>query len=494
MSEIVYYDENPTVRALMVKTLARFGFDIVQMPSLNQCEDTLRNCKNPIALIMDLSRYPEKLPRMQAIVPNYMPNPEQCILTSTKPTALANFLPDKIEDCFFKHIVERPFKRLDFAQFVENIIQPFLPAGRTFDHSHSISMSLLNSSVSQITGQVTQGPFDEDLKKQVDSIINSSRSIALNKVEAMASSDSSSLMQNKSGSYPMQHRSKVTVLDVLESQSDNPAIKEEESTEFPSPGEHKIPGLRESVISDPSHISIVRPIPVATINMSLLHFLDILKITAIHNSKFTLVCHESSLAHVIIVEAGRVQWFESLQYDTIPDETMFFTNTPYANILPVQEILSLMRQNLSMSAAISALDADDLSIEFCEHSIREATARIYALEGRITDVYQDVPSPYNTLLLKRPIQGIDVIPFLFELCRKNEDAVIVPDIFRFANFTMRPYRTPMNRMVQLNQEESDLLIAIQSPRTLNDLKRARIKGVADLLYRLVIFEFADLVG
>ena len=470
MSEIVYYDENPTVRDLMVKTLSRFGIDIVLMPSLNQCEETLRNCKNPIALIVDLSRFPEKLPRLQAIVPNYISNPEQCILTSTRLNSLARYLPEQIEECFFKHVVERPFKRLDFAQFVENIIQPYIPAERKLDHARSLSFSVLNSSVSQITGQVTQGPFDEELRKQVDNIVNSSRSVSLNTVEHMAGEKSES-------------RKKQII---------SPAAVEDDVMELSA--DHRIPGLKESVISSPSNLSLIRNLPQSTVVMGMVQFLDILKKTAIYNSRQTLVCRETALTHVIIVEAGRVQWFESLQYETIPDENQFFVNTPYANILPAQEILSLMRQDVSMSAAISALQVDDLSIELCERIMHESIPQIYALEGRMVDIYRDVPPPWDILMQKRPIQGIDVMPMLFDLCRKNEDTVIVPDIFRFANFAMRPYRTPINRTIQLTQEESELLIAIQNPRTIADLRRSRAKGAGDLLYRLVIFEFADLVG
>ena len=470
MSEIVYYDENPTVRDLMVKTLSMFGIDIVIMPSMNQCEETLRKCENPIALIVDLSRYPEKLPRLQAIVPNYIANPEQCILTSTRLNSLARYLPEQIEECFFKHVVQRPFKRIDFAKFVENIIQAYIPADKKHEQSQSLSFSVLNSSVSQITGQVTVGPFDEQLRKQVDNIINSSRSVSLSKVEYMAR-EKSEIKRSLSGSTP---------------------AVEEKDMEFAS--DHHIPGLKESVISSPSNLSLIRNLPQSTVVMGTTQFLDILKKTAIYNSRQTLVCRETSQTHVIIVEAGRVQWFESLQYETIPDENQFFVNTPYANILPAQEILRLMRQNLSMSAAISALQLDDLSIELCERIMQEAIPHIYALEGRMVDIYRDVPSPWDALMKKRPIQGIDVIPMLFDLCRKNEDTVIVPEIFRFANFVMRPYRTPINRTIQLTQEESELLIAIQTPRTISDLRRSRTKGTADLLYRLVIFEFADLVG
>ena len=492
MSEVVYYDENPTVRNLMVKTLSRFGCEVILMPSLNQCEETLRNCKNPIVLIVDLSRYPEKLPRLQAIVPNYISNPDQCILTSTRLNSLARYLPEQIDDCFFKHVVERPFKRLDFAQFVENIILPYLP--NKTEHAPSISIPMLNSNVSQITGQVTQGPFDEELKKQVESIISSSRSIPLHQLEAMAAVDSvaKNIKSNRSESL-LKSLPKGVDAKIGENQPVSPAVFHDETRDFPADGH--IPGLKESVVSSPSHVSLIRHLPQSTIIMGLVTFLAILKMTAIHNSRLTLVCRDTTLTDVIIVEAGRVQWIETLQYETVPDENYFFMNTPYASsILPVQEIIGLMRQNISMSAAISALHAEERSIEVCEKKVREAISRIYALEGRMVDVYRDVPPPWDVLMQKRPIQGIDVVPMLFNLCRKNEDSVIVPEIFRFANFAMRPYRTPLNRTIELTKEESDLIIYLQSPRTISDLKRTRTKGAADLLYRLVIFEFVDLVG
>jgi hypothetical protein len=166
MSEIVYYDANATVRALMTRELANYGLKVVELPTLEQCEDIFSRCTHPVIFIVDMSRQPEMLPRLQAVVPKYIRDPERCILTSVTPTALARYLPQKIDDCFFKHVVERPFKRLDFIQFFENIAHPYL---KDAQFRPEPTRSTMNSSVSQITGQYPQ-QFDAG-QGQTDAVI-----------------------------------------------------------------------------------------------------------------------------------------------------------------------------------------------------------------------------------------------------------------------------------------------------------------------------------
>ncbi len=146
MSEIVFYDSNPSIRALFARCLSGFGMEVVEVEHIEQTIDALKSCQNPVLFIADMSRQPEFLTQLQRNVPSYLDNPDRCVLTSVQPTALAPFIISPVEDCFFKHIVERPFKKNDFLAFVETLIHP--------DAEPEIqkgASTALNSGISQIT-------------------------------------------------------------------------------------------------------------------------------------------------------------------------------------------------------------------------------------------------------------------------------------------------------------------------------------------------------
>ncbi|MBQ8035456.1 MAG: hypothetical protein IJ268_00530 [Proteobacteria bacterium] len=186
MSEIVLYDANPTVRDILAEHFATYGLSLVDLPALDRCEYILQNCSHPAVIVLDMSRQPECLPYLQSVIPKYINAPERCILTSTQPTALAPYMPSSPDQYFFKHVVERPFKRSEFFSFFESILRPYIAS------SKSIQLIMprlcVNSSLSQITDQTTSQPIDESLRKEVDIIVSSTSNAVILEDIAKASS------------------------------------------------------------------------------------------------------------------------------------------------------------------------------------------------------------------------------------------------------------------------------------------------------------------
>ncbi len=177
LGEIVYFDANATIREMMVSQLKTYGFEVIEVHRLSQCEAVLQRCNNPIILILDMTRQPDFLLQLQQFVPKYLNDPNRCILTTTKPTALAHYLPEDINACFFKHVIERPFKRMDFIRFLEDIIQPYrmVPELKAREVA---SISMMNSSISQIIDSESVSvpdpvaeSFAASIDKQVESIV-----------------------------------------------------------------------------------------------------------------------------------------------------------------------------------------------------------------------------------------------------------------------------------------------------------------------------------
>ena len=166
MSEIVFYDSNPSIRALFARCLSGFGMEVVEVEHIEQTIDALKSCQNPVLFIADMSRQPEFLTQLQRNVPSYLDNPDRCVLTSVQPTALAPFIISPVEDCFFKHIVERPFKKNDFLAFVETLIHP--------DAEPEIqkgASTALNSGISQITATApAQAALHASAKNAADAL------------------------------------------------------------------------------------------------------------------------------------------------------------------------------------------------------------------------------------------------------------------------------------------------------------------------------------
>ncbi|MBO4350246.1 MAG: hypothetical protein J6A01_04765 [Proteobacteria bacterium] len=184
MSEIVYFDANPTVRAILGKQFEQYGLKLVYLESLDQIAAVLNACRHPVVIVLDMSRNPEKLPFLQSVIPQYLKAPERCILMSVQPTTLAPYLPASIDECFFKHVIERPFKRLDFIQFFDEIVQPYLQNSKSLQQS--VSSLVLNSGISQIVSQSLQVPVDNFRQEVEDIVISTSRAIPLSRLQETA--------------------------------------------------------------------------------------------------------------------------------------------------------------------------------------------------------------------------------------------------------------------------------------------------------------------
>ncbi|GEM_PF-5686195 len=184
MSEIVYFDANPTVRAILGKQFEQYGLKLVHLDSLDQIAAVLKSCRHPVIIVLDMSRNPEKLPYLQSIIPQYLQAPERCILMSVQPTTLAPYLPASIDECFFKHVIERPFKRLDFIHFFDEIVHPYLRDSKSLQIS--APNAALNSGINQIISQSSQVPVDNFRQEVEDIVISTSRAIPLSRLQETA--------------------------------------------------------------------------------------------------------------------------------------------------------------------------------------------------------------------------------------------------------------------------------------------------------------------
>ncbi len=121
MNTIIYYDANPTVRNLVTQALTDRGFSIICPETLGDCRSAIAANAQARAVVLDMSRRPDLLRRLQTDVCEVFPHPERCILTTDRTDDLTAYLPDSADACFFKHVVSRPFKRNEFADFVAKI-------------------------------------------------------------------------------------------------------------------------------------------------------------------------------------------------------------------------------------------------------------------------------------------------------------------------------------------------------------------------------------
>ena len=69
-----------------------------------------------------MSRHPDRLPVLQNELPNLFNRPDRCIITIGRSNDLTPYLPESPEACFFKHVVERPFKKNEFVDFIASLI------------------------------------------------------------------------------------------------------------------------------------------------------------------------------------------------------------------------------------------------------------------------------------------------------------------------------------------------------------------------------------
>ncbi len=177
MREVIYYDCNASIRTLLTQKLKSLGLSVILPERLDTIENDFRRCRHSALFIVDLSRRPDFLPILQSFVGNYISDPSHCILTSVNPSALAHYLPSNINACFFKHVVERPFKTPEFLSLIET---ECLTQGNPLT---ATNVSLINSSVEQITDPHAIPCMQEDEKERINDIVQSiSRSINLSEV------------------------------------------------------------------------------------------------------------------------------------------------------------------------------------------------------------------------------------------------------------------------------------------------------------------------
>ena len=122
MTTIIYYDANRTVRQLISQALRARSYTVVEIESLDDYRSAIDDNADIEAIILDMSRHPDRLPVLQNELPNLFNRPDRCIITIGRSNDLTPYLPESPEACFFKHVVERPFKKNEFVDFIASLI------------------------------------------------------------------------------------------------------------------------------------------------------------------------------------------------------------------------------------------------------------------------------------------------------------------------------------------------------------------------------------
>ncbi len=122
MTTIIYYDANRTVRQLISQALRARSYTVVEIESLDDYRSAIDDNADVEAIILDMSRHPDRLPVLQNELPNLFNRPDRCIITIGRSNDLTPYLPKSPEACFFKHVVERPFKKNEFVDFIASLI------------------------------------------------------------------------------------------------------------------------------------------------------------------------------------------------------------------------------------------------------------------------------------------------------------------------------------------------------------------------------------
>ena len=122
MTTIIYYDANRTVRQLISQALRARSYTVVEIESLDDYRSAIDDNADVEAIILDMSRHPDRLPVLQNELPNLFNRPDRCIITIGRSNDLTPYLPESPEACFFKHVVERPFKKNEFVDFIASLI------------------------------------------------------------------------------------------------------------------------------------------------------------------------------------------------------------------------------------------------------------------------------------------------------------------------------------------------------------------------------------
>ncbi|MBQ9395309.1 MAG: hypothetical protein IJU23_07300 [Proteobacteria bacterium] len=688
MGEIVYYDANPTVRDLMASKFARYGMQVCIVQSLKQCEEVFQKCRKPLIFIADLSRHPDYLPMLQTLVPRYIDAPGRCILTSVNPRELAPYLLPNLDDNFFSHVVERPFKTEEFMNFFDDVAK-LCPNTTCFVHDKQVSC--VNSSVEQITGQNSFIAIDDALASEVEDIFKTTAT------DSTSGNNTPSRFQNRMGkrdSRPMSAGSRMqetppreTVSPLREASYDNrrnqpqrlrpilagrelppsnrelppsnrdipgrgnavpnrdispaglppksisstglspkgispigrdvppisrqygrdsdsqeklrrgkpyadepeivdmtqailpedlrngnalfhedmttdnkvlssenvsksaldaagisamrgfklskkeppvpkmmtiastfeaPMTAEEnsfgsslsanagedelegsstmfftmppEAFSMPKnenlPGESAFNGIESSIVADEVNVHYAFDIP---------WLISILRMSLVRQKRYTVVCSKDAQDQIVILIAfGRVEWIERIRNGVLPDVHAFVEMLPQ-DIVPRHKLTVMMKKKSSMREIFSAPGFMPLESAVSQMITRQMPDILRYFDGCPADVFDNIPAKWAPIGVDRPCLDFKFPCILFDFLRADAESVLTPECFPNSRFGARQFRTPLNADISLTAEETDILNYIRTPRTIAELKAAGKKHVSDILYRLVGFEFADIV-
>lgn len=224
-----------------------------------------------------------------------------------------------------------------------------------------------------------------------------------------------------------------------------------------------------------------------------LWFVRLLSESILTKSRFTLIGDGGQTRHVLFVESGRAFWFESFTDGRVPSINEYLTSISDATI-PVESIKNHVRANrCALSQAFKSLQLEDVAADLCRSRIRSGIDGIFSQWSSLNfEVYEGIPEPYAAVIRMRPCKFIQMPQIVFEKLRNRETIVIPPKSFSDVQFVMRAFRSPLNARIQLTPDELDFLAAIQTPQTLQQIKRRGKKHVRETLYRLWLFQFIDL--
>lgn len=221
--------------------------------------------------------------------------------------------------------------------------------------------------------------------------------------------------------------------------------------------------------------------------------LSIFKQSLMLSRTYTLVSTRSHQSLVIFIRNGLVSWIEILPDKSFPDARQFLSLMALDDDPLRHHLIQALPNYATMSEVFSACNAETEARHIVENQIARLLPSMRLFEEAPVTLYDDMPKPWQSLRDHRPCVDIPFCPLLFEDLRANAESFIPPEAFSRVHFAMRPYRTPLNAYIQLNADENSLLTAIRMPRTIAELKLTGLKQIADTLYRLLLFEFADYV-
>ncbi len=447
MADVIYYDENPSVRALVTQIMRNAGLGVVELASLNDVEAALSETNsgvNDCLLLLDLSSQAHALRHLQEIVPKYLLAPARCILTTVNPSALASHLPSNVDDAFFKHVVERPFKRLAFIDFLQEV----LPGAR-------IAESNLHAEHhSERTNKITPKP----------SPIPSSLPIASSISEVVLRSRDSNLVNDD-------FDDEAESTDVISPDLTRELLASAGSEYVSSSGQERV---YLSALTSVETLSEV--------------FLLIYKRRL--NCVFEQITQQNR--YIAFFSSGQLRWLEKCPIDSIPSLGESLEKIPDFHLISAESRNAIISESQSsIDAVITAHKLSDFFDTKAAAYFTEILAEILRNAPAEFNLYRSNQSAYDELMTQRPALNLALSPMLFDFYRRHTDSIIVPYYVSYLVYTARRNRTPQNQFIELSDQEEFVLRFLRSPFSYRDLKARRIAGALEILHRLSLFEFID---